>query len=134
MTYKVYLLKQCGTCKKAIRFLEDHQIHYQALAIRQTPPSVEELCVAYQAYEGQLKKIINTSSLDYRSSSLKETIETMKKKDLITLLRTNGNLIKRPFVIGKKGVLVGFKEEIWRDFFLKKIKKPISLLIRRIGR
>ncbi len=121
MTYKVYLLKQCGTCKKAIRFLEAHQINYQTLAIRQTPPNEEELSVAYQTYWPQIKKIINTSSIDYRSSSLKDTILGMKKKDLITLLKNNGNLIKRPFVVvvGKKKVLVGFKEEIWRDFFLK---------------
>lgn len=37
----------------------------------------------------------------------------IKKK--IKLLASDGMLIKRPIIISNKGILVGFKEENWRE-------------------
>jgi len=31
----------------------------------------------------------------------------------VDLLSKNGNLVKRPFVLGKNFGLVGFKEDVW---------------------
>jgi arsenate reductase-like glutaredoxin family protein len=41
----------------------------------------------------------------------------MTKKEIISLLASNGNLIKRPFVLSDKFGLVGFKEEEWKNRF-----------------
>ena len=38
--------------------------------------------------------------------------------EIIKLLNSNGNLIKRPFVIRSKFGLVGFKEEEWKKIFI----------------
>lgn len=36
------------------------------------------------------------------------------------LLSSNGNLVKRPFLIGEGKVLVGFKEAEWEKAFVSK--------------
>jgi len=66
-----------------------------------------------QAYEGELKRLINTSSADYRSSGLKERLPSLSTAELFQQLRENGNLIRRPFLIGQGVALVGFKEGEW---------------------
>ena len=45
--------------------------------------------------------------------NLKDKLPTMSEKDALTLLASNGNLVRRPFAfIGKNGV-VGYDKETW---------------------
>jgi arsenate reductase len=62
-----------------------------------------------------VKRLFNVSGMDYRSLGLKDTLPGMSEAEALGLLAGNGNLVKRPFVVGgKKGVhLVGFKEGEW---------------------
>ena len=38
---------------------------------------------------------------------------------MLKLLATDGKLVKRPMLVSKKGVLNGFKEEEWKEYFKK---------------
>lgn len=60
-----------------------------------------------------LKKFFNTSGLLYKSMELKGKLPTMSEEEQLKLLATDGMLVKRPIVIGKDFVLVGFKESEW---------------------
>ena len=60
-----------------------------------------------------LKKFFNTSGLLYKSMELKDKLPTMTEEEQLKLLATDGMLVKRPLVIGKDFVLVGFKESEW---------------------
>mgnify|MGYP001040007574 CR=1 FL=1 len=39
----------------------------------------------------------------------------MTKGEAIKVLATDGMLVKRPILVGKEKVLVGFKEEEWKN-------------------
>jgi len=39
----------------------------------------------------------------------------MSEGDALTLLASNGNLVKRPFLIGRKAARVGFDERAWGE-------------------
>ena len=39
----------------------------------------------------------------------------MSRKEQLALLSRDGMLVKRPILVGKDFVLVGFKEEQWRE-------------------
>ena len=39
----------------------------------------------------------------------------MTDKEKIKILSSDGMLIKRPILVSDKGILIGFKEEKWRD-------------------
>ena len=112
---KVYEYKGCGTCKKALKFLEENAIEYKKIAIRETPPTKAELKKMLKSYGGEVKKLFNTSGQDYRAMNIKDKIGTMTETQAIELLSKNGNLVKRPFVVNGHFLTVGFKEDIWKE-------------------
>lgn len=114
---KIYHYKGCDTCRKALKFLDAEQIDYEKIPIRERPPSPSELRAALKHLGGDLRRLFNTSGRDYRELGLKDKIEAMDTEEAIGLLASNGNLIKRPLVLGKGFGLVGFKEPVWRETF-----------------
>jgi len=68
------------------------------------------------SYDGDIRKLFNTSGVQYRELNMKEKLPTMSAADAIQLLSGNGKLIKRPFLLnGDKGI-VAFKQELWAEF------------------
>jgi len=68
-------------------------------------------------YDGNLRKLFNTSGLQYRELNMKERLPKMTDQQGIELLAENGKLIKRPFLLdGDKRGVVGFKEADWKAF------------------
>lgn len=116
---KFYAYQGCTTCRNAVKWLKAHQIPFEEIAIRETPPTVKELSAMQEAREGDLRPLFNTSGQDYRAMGLKDTLPAMKKAEALKLLSEHGNLVKRPFAIDQaKGVyLVGFKEAEWEARF-----------------
>ena len=60
------------------------------------------------AYRG-IRKLFNTSGSDYKALKLSEALPGMSERDVLELLSKNGNLVRRPFLIGESVRLVGFK-------------------------
>ena len=114
---KVYEYKGCGTCRKALKWLESKGVQYEKIPIREQPPSKTELKRMLKIYEGNLRRLFNTSGGDYKELNLKDKLTSLSDTQAINLLAGNGNLIKRPFVLTKKGGVIGFKEEEWATLF-----------------
>lgn len=114
---KVYTYKNCSTCKKATKWLDAKGIGYEELPIRDAPPSIAELKQMLAAQEGELRRLFNTAGGDYRELDMKSKLPTMSDAEAVELLSQRGNLVKRPFVIGKGVALVGFKEAEWAAKF-----------------
>ncbi len=113
----VYVYQKCSTCRDAMKWLDGRGIDYQVKAIRETPPTAEELKTALDASGGDLRKIFNTSGMDYRAFGLKDRLPTMGAAEAFDLMAGNGNLVKRPFLIGDGKVLIGFKPQAWESAF-----------------
>lgn len=106
---------KCTTCQKAKKWLDENKTGYKLRDIKENNPSLEELTAWYKASGLPLKKFFNTSGLLYKSMELKDKLPTMSEEEQLELLSTDGMLVKRPLVIGKNFVLVGFKESEWSD-------------------
>ena len=117
MKLKVYEYKNCGTCRKATKYLDAKDISYDRIAIRDQAPSADELEMMLGYLDGQLKKLFNTSGVDYRAGNFKDKINDMTKEQAFAELSANGNLVKRPFVLGDGTGIVGFKEDVWNKLF-----------------
>jgi len=115
---KVYHYANCDTCRKALKYLNSRGTEFTPIPIRETPPSVAELELALATMGGDLGKLFNRSGQDYRSQNLKEKLPGMPKAEALKLLHSNGNLVKRPFLVGKKFAVAGFDEKVW-DGYLK---------------
>ena len=101
---------KCTTCQKAKKWLDDNKIEYEIRDIKEENPSFEELSDWYKKSGLPLKKFFNTSGLLYKSMELKDKLPTMSEEEQLHLLATDGMLVKRPLIIGKNFVLLGFKE------------------------
>ena len=114
MKLRVYAYKGCETCRRALKWLDAKKLAYEAIPIREQPPTVGELKKMLAAYEGDLRKLFNTSGQDYKALNLKDKLPRLSEAEALELLASNGNLVKRPFVLLAGGGLVGFKEEEWK--------------------
>lgn len=104
---------KCSTCKKAKKWLEENKIDFVERNIVTQTPTVEELTKWIKESKYDIKKWFNTSGLKYKELHLKEKLSTMTQKEKIELLASDGMLIKRPILLSDKGILIGFKQEMW---------------------
>jgi arsenate reductase len=114
---KIYTLKNCSTCRAATTWLRTRRIPFKEVAIRDTPPPVAELRTVLDANERELRRLFNTAGREYREQKLAEKLPTLTVTAALTLLAQNGNLVKRPFMIGEGVCLVGFNEKAWAAAF-----------------
>jgi arsenate reductase (glutaredoxin) len=109
---KLYSYNKCGTCRKAIRFLEDKKVKFELIDITETPPTKKALKAAIKA-KG-MKKLFNTSGVQYRELKIKDKIKTMSESQAVDLLASNGRLVKRPFAVDNNKITVGFDIEEYK--------------------
>lgn len=116
---KIHHHEKCSTCRNALAWLDARGIAYEAVSIRQSPPSIAELAAALSATGKPLKSVVNTSGMDYRAMGLKDRLPLMSEPEALELLASNGMLVKRPFAIdAQRGIyLNGFREKEWAEAF-----------------
>ena len=110
----IHTLKTCDTCRKATKFLRENSIPFEEIPIRETPPSEADLRKALAA-TGDIRRLFNTSGQDYRALNMKEHLPTLSETEAVSLLASNGNLIKRPFLVSGKTALTGFDPAAWKS-------------------
>lgn len=111
----IHTLKTCDTCRKAVKWLREKDIPFKEIPIRVQPPTLSELGLALKGAGGDIRKLFNTSGQDYRALNLKESLPTMPEAAALALLASNGNLIKRPFLISGEKAIAGFDPQKWSE-------------------
>lgn len=106
---------KCTTCKKAEAWLKENNIQYTLRNIKEENPTFDELKGWYIKSGEPLKKFFNTSGLLYRSLELKDKLPAMSEEDMLSLLASDGMLVKRPLLVADDFVLIGFKENTWKE-------------------
>lgn len=115
MTIQFYGYPKCSTCRKASKWLKDNEVEYIENHIVETPPTKEQLKLMLDVGDMELKKFFNTSGMKYRENGLKDKLPTMTEEEQISLLASDGMLIKRPIVFDGKKLTLGFKEQQFED-------------------
>ena len=97
---------KCSTCQKAKAWLDSRGQSCQVRDIKLENPTAQELRQWWTQSGLPLKKFFNTSGLQYKALGL---------KDKLTLLATDGMLVKRPILVGEDFVLTGFRPAEWEE-------------------
>lgn len=118
MALTVYWYPNCGTCKKAKKWLDEHQLTYELVHLVEATPSESEIRTLIENSELPAKKFFNTSGKVYREQNMKDKIKDATIDEMVAYLAANGMLIKRPIVTDGKKVTVGFKEETFEHTWL----------------
>lgn len=106
---------KCTTCKKAKKWLDEHDADYTDRDIKEENPTAEELKEWHARSGLPLKRFFNTSGMVYRELGLKDKLADMSEEEQYALLATDGMLVKRPLLIGDGFILTGFREKEWAD-------------------
>jgi arsenate reductase (glutaredoxin) len=108
MSIQVYGIPNCGTCKKAFKWLEDNGVEYEFVNTKEYPPTRETI----QNWVAALgsKPMRNTSGQSYRA--LGDLKANWTEEEWIEAFAKDAMLLKRPlFVKDGKAVLVGFRDK-----------------------
>lgn len=105
---------KCSTCRKAKKYLEENNVEFIDRHIVEDNPTAEELTEWIKKSGLPVKKFFNTSGKLYKDMGLKDKLAAMSDEEQISLLASNGMLVKRPLIIEGEKVLVGFKEAEWK--------------------
>lgn len=114
MKITVLCYERCSTCKKALDWLKERDLEYEVRPIKEQNPTKEELTKWYRQSGLPLKRFFNTSGNLYKEMKLKDKLPDMSEEEQLTLLATDGMLVKRPLVVTKDHILTGFKEDEWK--------------------
>jgi len=106
-----YWYPNCGTCKKAKKWLDEHELDYTPVHIVEETPSKETLLDFIQKSNLAPRKFFNTSGKVYREQHMKDKIKDASTDEMASYLASDGMLIKRPILTDGEKVTVGFKEE-----------------------
>ena len=110
---KVYAYKNCSSCQKALKYLDQRKIPYQLLPIVEQPPSLTELQQMLEHVDS-FRNLFNTSGTLYRELKIADRLKAgLTQDEALQLLAEHGKLIKRPFLLGEKVAAVGFQPKKW---------------------
>lgn len=115
---KLYGYNKWSSVRKAKSWLKDNNLDFENIEIVKNPPTKEELENMYKVSGLELKKFFNSSGVRYKELGLKDVIKNESDDKLLELLSSDGMLIKRPIAFDGKNVVIGFKEEQWREKLL----------------
>ncbi len=106
MALQVYGIPNCGTCKKATKWLAEREIAYEFVNTKTTPPDIETIRVWVAAIGN--KPLRNTSGRLYRNIHPQKR-DSMTDEDWVRAFAAEPMLLKRP-IFARDGVaiLTGF--------------------------
>ena len=107
MALDVYGIPNCGTYKKALKWLDEQGVEYKFINTKEVPPSKEAIAGWVQALTA--KPMRNTSGQAYRAIPADQR-NAMSDGDWIDAFAADAMLLKRPlFVKDGTAVMAGFR-------------------------
>ncbi|MEM9212862.1 MAG: Spx/MgsR family RNA polymerase-binding regulatory protein [Cyanobacteria bacterium P01_F01_bin.150] len=114
MAIQVYGIPNCGTCKKAFKWMDEHGVAYDFINTKEEMPT-KEMIQEWVAALGA-KPMRNTSGMSYRA--IGEEKKSWSDEQWVEAFAADAMLLKRPlFVKDGTAVLVGFRasEEVLQE-------------------
>ena len=117
----LFLSPSCTSCRKARAWLTKHEVPFQEHNIITSPLSREELMSILSFTENGTEDIISTRSKVFQKLDI--DVDKMSISELIQLIADNPSLLRRPILLDKKRMQIGFKEDEIRAFLSRDYRR-----------
>jgi regulatory protein spx len=117
----LFLSPSCTSCRKARAWLANHEVNYQEHNIITSPLSRDELLSILSFTENGTEDIISTRSKVFQKLDI--DVEELSVLNLIQLIADNPSLLRRPIIMDKKRMQIGFNEDEIRAFLPRDYRK-----------
>ncbi|MFD1769944.1 Spx/MgsR family RNA polymerase-binding regulatory protein [Sphingobacterium suaedae] len=106
---QVYGIKNCNTVKKALTWLDAHQVPYTFHDYKKEPASLEKLL--HWEKEVSWEALVNKKGTTWKKLSPIEQAAVNHADAANEVLIQHNSMIKRPILETKKGLILGFNED-----------------------
>lgn len=108
MTVRLYGLKTCDSCRAAKHWLEARQISYDYVDVR--ADGLDSATLAGFVQQANWSALLNRRSTTWRGLSKSEQ-QVESEQGACALILKHPTLLKRPVLVTKDALLVGFKAD-----------------------
>lgn len=114
MTVTIYGIKNCDTMKKARKWLDDHDIAYNFHDYKKD--GLSEALIDQFLSAVDWEKLLNRAGTTFRKldESVKANVDKSKARELML---EQPSMVKRPVLEKDGAYIVGFKPELYQEFF-----------------
>jgi arsenate reductase len=117
MPIRVYQYPKCGTCRKALKWLDARRVKYEKSDLVAEPILLSKLKDLHKRSGLPIARFFNTSGESYRAGDFKNRLPKLSDAEALSALAKDGKLVKRPIVDKGNTVLVGFDEKAYAAAF-----------------
>lgn len=110
----------CHFCEQARAWLKEHDITYVSRNITEEKVRVPEIRNWHEKSNLSISQFLNVHSIPYKSMRLKDRLPEMADEEVYWAMAKNELLMKKPLLVSKDFVLVGFKDYEWKEKLIKK--------------
>ncbi len=111
---KIYTSPSCSSCRKVKKWFEDQQIPFEERNIFNAALDPTELKEILFKSENGTEDIISERSKIVKEK--KVNVDDMTISEMISFIRENPSVLKRPIVVNDRRIQVGYNEEEIRSF------------------
>ncbi|HOC80439.1 MAG TPA: transcriptional regulator Spx [Bacilli bacterium] len=111
---KIYTSPSCSSCRKVKKWFEEQQIPFEERNIFNAALDPVELKEILFKSENGTEDIISERSKIVKEK--KVNVEDMTISEMISFIRDNPSVLKRPIVVNDRRIQVGYNEEEIRSF------------------
>lgn len=120
---RIFTTPSCSSCRKAKKWLEEHRIPYEEKNLFSTKITNDDINEMLRNAENGFEDIISTRSKVFKDQNL--DVEDMKVSELRDFIIKNPSVLKRPIIIDKDKMQVGYNDEEIRVFIPKRLREII---------
>lgn len=120
----LYTSPGCASCRKAKQWLKDNNIEFVEKNIFTTLLNKEEIKYILSRCENGTEDIISVSSKAFMA--LKKDINDLSLNELVELIQKNPSILKRPILISKQNLVVGYDSDEITTMIPSELRNIIS--------
>src|ERR1051325_8929189 len=98
MPIHVYQYPKCGTCRKALKWLDQRRVEYDKSDLVAEPIPLAKLKDLHKRSGLPVTRFFNTSGESYRAGDFKNRLPKLSDAEALSALAKDGKLVKRPIV------------------------------------
>lgn len=117
----LFLSPSCTSCRKARAWLSKHEVAFEEHNIITSPLNKEELLQILSFTENGTEDIISTRSKVFQKLAI--DVDELSTSSLMKLISENPSLLRRPIILDKKRMQIGFNEDEIRAFLPRDYRK-----------
>lgn len=117
----LFLSPSCTSCRKSRAWLSKHEVAFEEHNIITSPLNKEELLQILSFTENGTEDIISTRSKVFQKLAI--DVDELSTSSLMELISENPSLLRRPIILDKKRMQIGFNEDEIRAFLPRDYRK-----------